>query len=222
MKKLVLTFTISCFVAFTSYAQMSFGGGLSHNYVFAGLTNIGIDLRGEWAPDEDYSTFTGNVSFFLPSKIEGTTYANAFSSTTSPSQIEVADEFKVSMIHLAVGYKRYFKGEMDDDFNFYGALSVGLLVAPTTYKITGEYDSDKYGVSVTNYDPSIPGSKETLGNFTMGGAIGIEKELQRDFYFTAETGLVLPATGYNSRTGATSEYDIGGAWRSTLGIRFNI
>lgn len=201
---------------------MSFGGGLSHNYLFAGVTNFGIDLRGEWAPDDDYSSFTGNLSFFLPSTIQGTTYATALSNQTSPRQIEVADEYKISMVHLAVGYKRYLVGALDDDFNFYGTLSVGVLLAPTTYKITGEYDSKSYGINVTNYDPSIPGSKETLGNFTMAGAVGVEKELSRDVYLTLETGLVLPATGANSRTGATSEYDIGGAWRSILGIRVNI
>lgn len=152
--------------------------------------------------------------------MEGTTTANAKNNSTSPNQIEVSDETKISMFHVAVGYKRYFVGEIDDDFNFYGGLSVGLLLAPSTYTITGEYDTDNYGVVVANYDPSIPGTQETLGNFTMAGAVGIEKEIQRDFYFTVETGLVLPATGMNSQTGATSQFDIGGAWRSTVGLKF--
>lgn len=220
MKKLVITLTVLITFSFATKAQVSLGGGLAYNYVFAGLSNVGLDLRGEYAPSSDYSSYYGNVAFFLPNSITGTTYATASSSTTTPQQIEVADKVTWSMINISVGYKKYFAGAYDDEFNFYGAVGVGLLFAPLTYKITGDYDDSKYNLSIANFDSSIPGTKETLGNATMSGALGVELELKRDLYLTAETALVLPATGYNSRTGPTSDYDIGGAFRASAGIKY--
>lgn len=217
MKKLTLSIFI-LFIALYSRGQFALGGGLSHNYLFQGFNSVGINVNGEYAIDELQST-TGNISFFFPSSVEGTTLATAKSSSTNPSQIEVADKTTLTLFHISAGYKRYFIGEIDDEFNFYGGVTVGLFLGPATYKITGEYDNSEYGVNITNYDPDIPGSRQTLGNYTIGGNLGIEKEMSRDLFLTVETGLIVPAVEFNSQTGV-GPYDIGAAWRSSVGLKF--
>lgn len=175
-------------------------------------------MGGEYAKD-DIGTFTGGVEFYLPATEEYTTSANALSNQTSPSTASVNVSDKLTLIQLSIGYKRYFVGEFDDDFNVYGTIKAGMALAPYTFTVDEtSYDKTAYGLNVTNYDASIPGSKETLGNFTIGGGFGAEKELSRDLYFTAEVGVVIPATSANSRTGAGA-YDLPAAARIALGIK---
>lgn len=203
-----------------SYGQIAIGGSLDYQKLLGGseFTNLGFSLRGELSQDEDKNAYTGRLSYYLPKTVVGTNYATASSSATSPRQVVIDDETKASFIHLAVGYRRYFAGGFDEDFNFYGGLGVGLMFAPVVYTHSTDYDQTKYHPpSLVNYDESIPGTKETLANFTIELNLGIEKDLSFGYIFL-ESRLVFPA-GTGDETDI-STFDIPTGIQLSGGLKF--
>jgi len=176
-----------------AYSQISIGGQVSYLNLLGGssLKNFGIGLKGDYAIN-DKTLVTGGASYFLGSTYSTTTYGNAYSSTTVPSRITLNVDYKVSFIQLFIGGKRYFVGDCEDDFGFYGLGELGLVLAPISTTIS-DYDSDLYDAGVTE------GSSETLLNFTIGFGLGIEKEFGFGYVF-ADLKLNLPANKVNEST----------------------
>lgn len=129
--KQILFVAIITLLSSQAIAQFSAGGQVSYLNLFGGtgIKSLGFGLKGEYGYS-DNTVITGGVNYFLGSKFSETTYGNAASNQTSPSQIEVDLEYKITFIHLYVGAKRYFVGEYEDDFGLYGIGEAGYMVAP--------------------------------------------------------------------------------------------
>ncbi|MGB0176330.1 MAG: hypothetical protein ACPF9D_04135 [Owenweeksia sp.] len=175
-----------------AYSQISIGGQVSYLNLFggSGLKNFGLGVKGDYALNDE-TVLSGGVNYYLPSTYSDFTYGTANSSQTSPTQIEIDVEYKVSFIHLYFGGRRYFVGDYEDDFGFYGLAEVGLLMAPVTTTL-GEYDESRYNTSIED------GAKETLINFTLNLGVGVEKELDFGYIF-GDLKLNLPANQANGQ-----------------------
>jgi hypothetical protein len=208
IKQIIAILFIS-FISSQAYSQFSLGGQVSFLNLFGGtgLKNFGLGVKGEYAQSEKTILY-GGINYFLASKYSDMTYANALSSLTSPSQIEVDVEYKVSFFHIYVGAKRYFIGDYEEDFCFYGFAEAGLLMAPVLTTLSG-YDKSLYSAT------AVDGSKETLTNFTLGFGPGIEKKFDFGYIFS-DIKLTLPA---NQANGETVEVQIPASFGINVGVR---
>ena len=199
---LILLVLLSCITV--TKAQVSLGAGVAHNYLFAGYNNFGFEIKGDWAPHNDYAAFTACVSYFLPGSKFGTSRVEALSNIVRPEYLDVPYKSTISLIHGSIGYRGYFFGELDAVFNVYGALALGLIFVPENYEVLG-------GLDVSNY--YITPGRSAILNSTFAAQVGLEKELVKNVYFTLETGLVFPAE---------EQPDIAISVRTSTGIRVNI
>lgn len=191
------------------YSQISIGGQASFFNLFggSGLKNIGLGFKGEYAQSEK-TVFLGGINYYIPSKFSRTTYGYAFNSMTSPQQVDIDVEYKVSFTHIYIGVKRYFAGDYEDDFGFYGLAEAGLLLAPTATTL-GNYNKSLYYTVVED------GKKEVLGNFTINFGLGFEKSVG-SIYIFSDVKLNLPA----NRSGDVEvDFDIPTSLSVNAGVR---
>lgn len=189
--------------------KSSFAGGveLSASAVLGAGIAPGISGKFLWAKDEKYCIY-GKAGFLFPSKKEITDYGYAFSSATSPSQIEFTADQKVSGVQIIVGYQRYFVGDFEDDFNFYGSAAAGL----TFWNV--KYSNISYDKSL--YYSTLAEDGEKLSGFILYGTLGIEKNL--DFaYLYFEGHIGFPATNVG---GAAVDVEVPPYVGLTAGLRF--
>lgn len=189
--KLIATALFITILSSQAYSQLSLGGQVSYLNLFGGtgLKSFGVGVKGDYAID-DKTVLSGGLNFYLPSTLTEGAYANAFSNQTSPSQIVIDTENKISFIHLYFGGKRYFVGDYEDDFGFYGLAEIGILLAPTTTTLE-EFDESKYYSTVEE-------GRETLSNFTINFGAGVEKEIDFGYIFL-DLKLNLPANQANGQ-----------------------
>ena len=186
---------ILCIILFSiqAYGQISVGGNISYLNVFGGtgLKNIGVGFKGDYAMDER-TVFSGGLNYFLPSKYSSSNYGTSYSSQTSPNQIDINVDYKISFIQLYIGGRRYFAGDYEDDFGFYGLAELGLLMSPVTAQVE-KFDNTLYYTNVKD------GDKETLSNFTVNFGIGIEKNMDFGYLF-GDMKFIIPANQVNGQT----------------------
>jgi hypothetical protein len=177
----------------------SFGNGI----------NIGIGARAFYAKTEE-NVFMVGLKYWLPgAAVEYTEYANAFSSSTTPQQIEIQSKYKYNVIEINAAYSRYFKGDFEDDFNFYGFIGAGGMLY--NLKVTqGSYDQNLY------YTSTAEGNK--FFGFILKGGLGIEKDLGFAHLIT-EAVLNVPANQVN---GMAVDISIPVSVGLNAGLRFHL
>lgn len=207
--KILIVIIITGFITQNSYSQLSIGGQLSYLKLFGGtgLNGKGIGLKGDFAMNEK-TIITGGFNYYKGNTYSGDVYGNALSSDISPNQILIPVEYKLSFMHIYGGVKRYFAGDCEEDFGFYGIVEAGLLMAPMVTKV-GSYDSKNYYTSVTD------GEKETFSNLTINPGIGIEQNVGFGYLY-ADLKLNLPA---NNANGVEVEIQIPTSVSVNLGVR---
>ena len=216
---LMLLLFVSSFCIDKSYAQFSIAPYVTFNKL-GGANMIGVGGRGEIEGlgkkvDGKFPLF-GGVAFGFGSA-KSTNYVSAYSSLTSPSQMEVQVTYKFSLIHIFIGGKRYFgQGEYSEG-GFYGLGDVGLMIVP----IKTKYDS--YNVALyypTGGSATTNGeSKETLADIMFDFGLGFEKGSD-DLKFFGEAKIAIPASGVNSREGTDSPLGVGVALN--VGVRLSL
>ena len=193
MKKVLNASALLLAVLFSASAQSQFsiGGQASFQKLFGGtgLNNFGLGIKGEYAFG-DKTTMFGGFNYYFASKYDESRYAYAYSSLTTPQQIEFATEVKINFMHIGIGAKRYFVGDYEDSFGFYGLLEAGYLIAPVKENFVETFDQTEYYTTIED------GEKEMLSNFTIGGGIGAEFDLDFGYLFI-DAMLRLPANQVN-------------------------
>lgn len=207
--KLIVSVLFITLLSSQAYSQLSLGGQVSYLNLFGGtgIKSFGIGIKGDYALD-DRTVLTGGFNYYLPSKFSNEVYGNAYSSETSPSQIIIESENKISFMHIYFGAKRYFVGDYEDDFGFYGLAEVGILLAPTSTTLE-DFNENKY------YSTVDADQRETLSNFTINFGVGVEKDIDFGYLF-ADLKLNLPA---NQANGQAVAVDIPFSASINLGVR---
>lgn len=108
---------------------------------------------------------------------------------------------KTTYINFNAGYGRYFVGEPDDDFNFYGKLGGGLSTFSSTYTKAGVSDELADGGWTIN-----------LG---LGASLGINNQIR----VFVEPNWVFASGTYNSQTGSTATYGLGNV-NANVGLKY--
>ncbi len=150
----------------------------------------------------------GNVMIAFGSQ-SGSDYAYAFSSTTTPQEVDITSKSKMTIFHIIFGEKRYFGGDYKDG-GFYGFLEVGLMIIPvkTTY---GSFDQSKYYTT--------GGGSDSFSNFIIGGGLGYEAKINKTQKFFGEAKINLPANQVN---GQAVDVEIGVSIGLNVGMRFQL
>ncbi len=194
--KLFLAAALLLSVSQKASAQIRLGGyaGFLHLFGGTGINTMGLGITGEYG-SSDRVSYHGGIGYYFPATITDYTYGYAMSNQTSPSQIEIPIEQKISFINAFVGAKYYLVGEFEDDFGLYGLGEAGLIVAPAKTTV-GTYDESLYYTTTDNNEST------TLSNFTVNIGLGTEFNIGVGFLF-ADLKFNIPAVQYNSRTGAS-------------------
>lgn len=215
----MLLFFATFFSMHRSYAQFSIAPYATFNKL-GGANMIGFGGRGEiegFGKNSDGKTpLFGGVAFGFGSA-KSTNYVSAYSSTTNPSQLEIAVTYKFSLIHIFVGGKRYFGDGEYSEGGFYGLGDVGLMIVP----IKTKYDSYNQALYYPTGGSATSGleSKETLSDIMFDFGLGFEKGSD-DLKFFGEGKVAIPMSGVNSREGTDSPLGIGVALNA--GIRLSL
>lgn len=205
-------FSLALFVGLipvSTYSQLSIGGQATYLHLFGGtgIKTIGLGPKVDYTMDYT-NVFMGSLSVYMPSKLTGTVYGNAFSSATDPSQIEIDATWSLKFFHLAAGVRRYFVGDYEEDFGFYGLLELGAMLIPAKTTVA-PYDTSLYWVMEEDL------SNQTFFNFLLTGGVGTEVNL--DFaYLFGDLKLNIPA---NKVGGATVAVQIPASFTLSAGLR---
>jgi hypothetical protein len=188
--------------------NLSLGGGLSYTAYPGSGNSLGINLSGHYNLTDKNSLVIGG-SYGLPTKITTTVYGNAYSSMTSPDQIEIPATFSYKFHSLYLQFERYFWTTNDDNFGFYGTLGAGLLLIPSGKATYGTYDQTNYYISGGT---DAPGA----GGFFIRGGLGVQFKLGSVIGFS-ELKLDIPATQVN---GQDVEVSIPVGFGLNAGVRY--
>lgn len=187
-KSLILFLMLSCSVG--AKAQFGIGGQVNWSkYFSSGPSFIGFGANGSIVVGDEYPVRL-SVNYGLPKSTSETTYGSALSSTTSPSQIQVTYEEKISMLNFWLDVQKYFGDGDYEDGGLYGLVGVGYTSAGVKYTV-GSYDATRYDVG-TFEDTNI-------GQLGIRGALGYDKGLDFGNLF-GEFGLNLSANQANDQT----------------------
>lgn len=172
------------------HAQFGVGGQVNWSKYFQGAPSfIGLGVNVTYVLGETYPLrFSAN--FGLPSTEDGTTYANAYSSVTNPSQVQVTTEDKISLMNFWLDAQRYFGDGDYEDGGVYGLVGLGLTIASAKTEY-GSYDANLYGINMSD-------ESEKISQFGIRGALGYEAGLDFANVF-GEAGLNLSANSANGQ-----------------------
>lgn len=206
MKKIALVLVMALSLG-TSFSQISIGGQFSYLTAFGFGSAPGFGAKFDYG-HSDKLVITGGINYYTPITLEESSYANAFSSITSPSSINVSTEEKATFIEFKAGVRYYFGGDYESDFGFYGLAGAGIWVIPWSSTVTEDYNQLLY------YGPED--QSETLTGLTINLGLGIEKGFDFGYIF-AEAGLNLKAKSVN---GTTIDQSIPNFAALNLGFRY--
>lgn len=217
LASLALMLVVFSLCVHKSHAQFSVTPFATFNKL--GPANLfGVGARGEFEgfgrrPSGKTPLYAGVAFGFGSAK--GTSYVSAFSSSTSPSQLEIPVTYKISLIHIFAGGKRYFGDGEYEEGGFYGLGDVGFMFIP----ITTKYDPFNETLYYPTGSSTITGgeSKETVSDVMFGLGLGFEKGKDALKFF-GEAKVAIPISGVNSRTGTDSPIGLGLALNA--GVRF--
>jgi len=199
----ILTIALVFLLSPQAYSQISIGGQAAYSSV---TKTFGVGIRGDYAVGER-TVYSAGFNYFLTDSYTQDAYAQAYSSTTEPNTISVPVEYKASLMSFYIDGKRYFVGDYEDTFNVYALGEVGYFLLPVTVE-AGDYDSDKYGLTVDT-------ESQSYGNLNFGFGIGAEKDFNFGYLYT-EAKLIFPA---NTVNGNEVSYDIPTSFAFNVGIR---
>jgi len=211
MKKLYSTLILMILIGTSLQvnAQISLGGQVSYLKLFgeSGINGIGLGINGGYAYKDDIYSY-GGFNYYLPKTFEDNTYGYARDIATEPEEIIIESTYKVSMIHIYVGARKYFVGDTESDFGVYGLVEAGYLMVPIKSEV-GTYNKSLYFINEEEV------SKEILGNFTIDLGIGAEKDFGFGYLF-GDLKLNLPA---NRANGQVVEIVIPASVSINVGVR---
>ena len=190
--------------------ELDLGASLFYNIYFGGtgLKMMGLAVVGEYGTEN--LVYRGLFYYSFPKSQSFTTTANAYSSITNPSSIQVTGKIKISLMTIAIDAKKIFGGKDYDEGGFYGCLGAGLSIA--SEKTTMD-SFDK-----TNYNAHASEDKQSFSQFLIRGALGYDARLDFGVIF-GEALLSVPANSYNSRDGYAGEVSIPASFGIHAGIR---
>lgn len=174
--------------------QAQFSLSAQGNYFISlggkGLNFPGLGLRGDYGND-GLNIFNGSIHLYPSAEATGYLYGNAISNQVRPSQIEVDYTDRISLLHLNLGYKRYFVGDDEEPFNLYVLVEAGLLLGKSTLELE-PFDTDNYRVPY--YED---GESEIFGEYSGSLGFGVEVNIGHPYLYV-EPKLVIPSgdTGY--------------------------
>lgn len=204
---LVASATIMSFAAFSQFSMSASGSYVNFFGDFSQVKAPGLGLQAEFGTDK--GIITGGFNYFIPNTYEWEVDAYASESTVTPHSISLTAEEKVSTLLIHVGVKKYFAGDYDDDFGFYGTVDAGLMLLPYSTTINEDYDKSTYFTSIDGYT-------ETLSNLVISGGLGFEYNID-PLYIFGETKLMIPANQVN---GGAVEVEISPSAVFNVGVRY--
>ena len=193
-----------------SKGQISVGGTLNYTKYLGGSTikSAGIGLQGSYDVSDQLAVrFTFQYNF--PAEMNEYTYVTAFSSATSPSQLEIPYSTTTNVMMFNFDGKKYFGNASVEDGGFYGLAGLGLALAKSKFE-TGSYDQSLYysGFDATSSNTSqfylrlFLGYEYSLSKLKLFGESGLglaanqvneeEVEIQLPSYFNFNIGVRLP------------------------------
>ncbi|MFZ6051303.1 outer membrane beta-barrel protein [Halocola ammonii] len=179
-----------------AYSQISAGGQLSFLKFMKGsdVKHLGLGLKGEYAVDDEKVVVVG-FDYYLPYTPVYEFNAHALSSETTPSNIDVEVEGKITWFHVHAGMKYYFTGDYEDDFNLYGFAGIGFISGTVKSEVLTEYDEDAYELRLED--------EEKVSSLTLNLGIGAEFDINFGYLF-ADFKFMLPPNNVNGQVVAVN------------------
>ncbi len=194
MKKSFL-FTLLLLLSFSASAQFGLGGQVNYSKYFAGNPSfIGFGVNGSVVIAQSYPIRL-SVNFGLPQTINGSSTAQALSSTTEPQYVTVSNDQKLSLLNFWLDGQKFFGEGGYQDGGVYGFFGLGYTSAKVTSTI-GNYDH-------TLYDNVDNGDNSAIGQFGIRLGLGYDKGFDFGNVFL-EAGLNLSANQANGQTVAVN------------------
>ncbi len=167
--------------------NLSFGAGIGTNSYAQGIGgSLAFNLRGHYMVSEKVA-FTLGYNTQIPIKNTYEYTANAYSSTTNPSSIDVNGEESISFHNIAADLHYYFVSDMEESFGLYGLVGLGLTFAGTETEFEN-YDKANYGFGTTTY-----GEAQTYTGFIINAGIGANFMISDQVSIFGEGRIGLPA-----------------------------
>lgn len=166
---------------------LSFGAGLGTNSYTQGIGgSLAFNLRGHYILNEK-AAFTLGYNTQLPIKNTYDYTANAYSSATNPSSIDVKGEESISFHNISADLHYYLVSDIEESFGLYGLLGLGLTFASTETEFEN-YDKANYGFGTTTY-----GEPQTYTGFIINAGIGANFMVSDQVAIFGEGRIGLPA-----------------------------
>lgn len=209
------------FASTPAKSQYSITGGLAYNFFIgenSDFISIGSNIVGDYAFNNKNACLL-NIEYFLPSSKDFIGNAKANSSSTIPQDVPVKYTHELTLFQISAGYKRYFIGDLEDLFNFYGTASLGVIFAPNNRKIdNSSFNRDNYSITDPIIDPFSINQFDIFGYVTIATGIGTEIAITDDIFLTNEIKFCIPVSSFDV-TGDSSDFDLGAQTRINIGIK---
>jgi hypothetical protein len=154
---------------------------------------LGHDVRMEYHFGEKLS---GMVSFgyFSNGKYSNRVSAPAILPATSPASITYGVNTKLSMQHLTMGARYFFKGnyKTEQGYNLYGYAGYGILFLQATNTFDSPVDTGRYK-ALAPYEGS-----GKINRLTLDLALGVDFAVGPDVFLYGESRAIIPMTDYPS------------------------
>lgn len=133
------------------------------------------------------------LSYYSPGRFTNKPFARAKSPGTVPQVIRYDNRSELRVVHLSLGWKRYFRGDRESEkgWNFYCLAGFGLMIGTVTNTHSITLDSSAYFV------PVLPG-KANFKRLTFDIGTGAEVPVGGDVYIYSEARVLIPTTDYPS------------------------
>jgi hypothetical protein len=210
MKKHYYLLTVLFLLATTSLrAQLSGGLALNYTKYLGGSTiktpGVGVQL---WYDLTDESALRFTFLYNTSATESESLTANAYSSSTTPSSVDVTLTTKTKVMMFNLDARKFFGDGDNEDGGFYGLIGIGLAIASPTYEFSS-YNSSLYSIG---FGTGLP---ESTSQLYIRGFLGYEKSLDRMKFF-GEAGLGIPA---NKQGDQIVEVNLPAYFNFNIGLR---
>jgi len=113
---------------------------------------------------------------------------------TTPQQIPYSNNAKMSLRHVSIGWKHYFRGgpAIEEGWSLYGFGGFGLMIGQVENSHSVKIDSAAYVIPVLS-------GKGHFKRLTFDLGLGFERQLGGDVFFYSEGRVLVPTTDYPSK-----------------------